>query len=157
MILGKDAVTEQIIEREAHHFVNAITKEYLNAIADRVIDRLRGKVIIHRYDSFTTNSIYLKFDFGIANSLRISDHEGKQYLKYRYNILTTQKAKQIKTHHGFERIFYSPEMVPALCRDVLSAKKKKQSLYYDYDALVQKKSNEVAFERGFWQQAREVG
>ena len=137
-------------------YINAYARQQLNEIALRVIDRLRGKVIIHRYDAFTTNSIYLKFDYGIANSLRISDHNGKRYLKYRYNILTTQKSKRTETDHGFERIYYSPDMVSAVCRDILNAKKAKQTRYRDYNRLVQQKANEVFQERGFWTQAREV-
>lgn len=156
MSLGRDAITEQLIASESHRCVNANTRKYLNEIAEKVIDRLRGKVIIHRYDAFSTNSVYLKFDYGIANSLRISDHEGKMHLRYRYNVLTTQGVKKTKTDHGFERIFYSPQMVKALCRDILEAKKRKQRLYLDYDGLVQKKALEVFHEAGFWSGAREV-
>lgn len=43
-------------------------------VAAAVIKRLIGKVVIHRLDAYSTNSIYLKFDYGIVNSLRISDH-----------------------------------------------------------------------------------
>lgn len=128
----------------------------LDEIAQAVIDRLTGKVIIHRYDAYTTNSIYLKFDYGVANSLRISDHPGKRYLKYRYNILTSQKRKEVKKDRGFDRIYYSPDMVNAVCRDILHAKEEKRHRYKNYDAVVQSKKNEVAHEKGFWQQAREV-
>lgn len=156
MSLGRDAITEQLMASESRHCVNANTRQYLNEIAEEVISRLSGKVIIHRYDAFSTNSICLKFDFGVANSLRISDHEGKKYLRYRYNVLTTQDVKKTKIDHGFERIFYSPRMVKALCRDILEAKQRKQRLYIDYDGLVQKKALEVCHETGFWSGAREV-
>ena len=32
---------------------------------------------IHRYNSYSSNSIYLKVDFGLAGSIRISDHVGR--------------------------------------------------------------------------------
>lgn len=51
-------------------------------LAAYVCDRLAGKVLIHRYDAYSTNSVYLKFDYGVANSLRIADHAGKEYLSY---------------------------------------------------------------------------
>ena len=38
--------------------------------------------IVQRYDSVTTNSIYLKLDYGMCNSIRISDHKGKKHLSY---------------------------------------------------------------------------
>lgn len=131
-------------------------RDNLNYIAEKVIEQLRGKVIIHRYDAYTTSSIYLKFDFGVANSLRISDHYGKRYLKYRYNILTTQKGKAVKKDCGYERIYYSPDMVNAVCRDILAAKEAKKNRYKDYDGLVKRKSKEVYHERGFWTQAVEI-
>ena len=60
MSLGRDAITEQLIASESRHCVNANTQQYLNEIAEKVIDRLRGKVIIHRYDAFSTNSLSWK-------------------------------------------------------------------------------------------------
>lgn len=128
----------------------------IDEIAAAVINKLRGKVVIHRYDAYSTNSVYLKFDYGVANSLRISDHPGKKYLKYRFNILTTQKCKQIKHDKGFDRIFYGPDMINAVCRDILNAKEAKKARYRDYDAIVQNKINEVGHEKGFWQQAVKV-
>ena len=41
----------------------------IDEVASAVIEKLRGKVIIHRYDAYSTNSVYLKFDYGVANSL----------------------------------------------------------------------------------------
>lgn len=128
----------------------------IDEVASAVIEKLRGKVIIHRYDAYSTNSVYLKFDYGVANSLRISDHPGKRYLKYRYNIITTQKAKQVKHDRGFERIFYSPEMIGAVCRDILSSKEDRKKRYRDYYGLVEQKKAQIFHEKGFWQQAKEI-
>lgn len=135
-------------------------KQSLNDIADAVIEKLRGKVIIHRYDSFTTNSIYLKFDYGLANSLRISDHDGKQHLKYRFNILESMGKKQNKETHtrkGFTMVFYSPAMINACCRDILQSKADRVERYRDYYALVDKEKANVAQpqpRKGFWHGAR---
>lgn len=71
----------------------------VKALADYICNALAGKMIIHRYDAFSTNSVYLKFDYGVANSLRISDHAGYGYLSYRYNI-TLGLKKHIKRHQG---------------------------------------------------------
>lgn len=62
----------------------------LNSLAERIISELKDKVVIHRYDAYSTNSIYLKFDYGVANSLRISDHPGKRHLRYRFNLMAEQ-------------------------------------------------------------------
>lgn len=56
-------------------------------IADYLSEELKNNgFTVHRYDAFSTKSIYLKLDYGVCNSIRISDHNGKKYLKYRYNI-----------------------------------------------------------------------
>ncbi len=128
----------------------------IDEVASAVIEKLRGKMIIHRYDAYSTNSVYLKFDYGVANSLRISDHPGKRYLKYRYNIITTQKSKKSKRDCGYERIFYGPEMVNAVCRDILAAKEEKEKRYRDYYGLVEQKKAQIFHEKGFWQQAKEI-
>lgn len=135
-------------------------KQSLNDIADAVIEKLRGKVIIHRYDSFSTNSIYLKFDYGVANSLRISDHDGKKHLKYRFNILESMSNKSSKiarTRQGFAMVFYSPAMINACCRDILAAKKDRMERYRDYDAIVAQEKAKAAhpqLRRSFWHGAR---
>lgn len=132
-------------------------KQSLNDIADAVIEKLRGKVIIHRYDSFSTNSIYLKFDYGVANSLRISDHDGKHHLKYRFNILESmgkKSSKETHTRQGFEMVFYSPAMINACCRDILAVKKDRVERYRDYDAIIERAKAEAKPEKGFWHAAR---
>lgn len=48
--------------------MNKNTKK-IRDLAAYVCDRLDGKVLIHRYDAYSTNSVYLKFDYGVANSL----------------------------------------------------------------------------------------
>ena len=135
-----------------------MSKQTLNAIADAVIERLRGKVIIHRYDAYSTNSIYLKFDYGAAYSLRISDHPGKKHLAYRFNIVESMadsQNKQTTCNHGKLMIFYGPHMINACVRDILNAKVLKRYMSKDYDALVRylAKNHDHS---GFWSGARLV-
>ena len=62
-------------------------KRELTALADFITGQLiREGFVVQRYDSCTSDSIYLKLDYGVCNSIRISDHQGKKHLKYRYNI-----------------------------------------------------------------------
>lgn len=133
-------------------------KDSLEAIAEEVINILKDKVVIHRYDSYSTNSIYLKFDYGVANSLRISDHRGKRHLSYRYNIIEGLKisSKKSNFNRGHEMRFYSPEMIKACCRDILKAKAEKQKQYFDYDAIVFKQKVETKHLKGFWSDAKIV-
>ena len=34
--------------------------------------------IVHRYNSYTTSSIYIKLDYGLSCGIRIADHPGKK-------------------------------------------------------------------------------
>lgn len=79
-------------------------------------DRLVGKVLIHRYDAYSTNSVYLKFDYGVANSLRIADHAGKEYLSYRFNIILTLTEPKNDLSGRFPRNYYPPDMADAVIR-----------------------------------------
>lgn len=44
-------------------------------------------VVVHRYDAKKSRSVYLKFDWGVAHSLRISDHKGIEKYHYRFNLI----------------------------------------------------------------------
>lgn len=50
-------------------------------------------IIVHRHRSKTSNSIYLKFDYGVSHSLRISDHKGIE--KYHYKFVIIKGLKEI--------------------------------------------------------------
>ena len=131
----------------------------LNRLADIVIGKLKDKVTIHRYDAYSTNSIYLKFDYGVANSLRISDHPGKKHLKYRFNLMKEQTGTP---HYAimngeFPMYFYPPEEIDRLVSDILDAKTKKMAQYNSYDAVVRKAAANAEFQqKGFWAGARKI-
>lgn len=137
-------------------------KQSLNEIADKVIEQLQCKVIIHRYDSHTTNSIYLKFDYGVANSLRISDHDGKEHLRYRYNILEDMRlhsSKIERTRKGLPMVFYGPHMINSCCRDILNSKREKMARYLNYTSAVEdakKNASGPQPQKSFWVGARLV-
>lgn len=78
-------------------------------LAAYVCDRLAGKVLIHRYDAYSTTSVYLKFDYGVANSLRIADHTGKKHLAYRFNIILDLAEPKNDLSDRFPRNYYPPE------------------------------------------------
>ena len=70
----------------------------LKDLADEICTRLlKEGFIIYRYDAYSSNSVYLKLDFGVSHSIRISDHEGKRHLHYRYNIGSHIKKDKTQT------------------------------------------------------------
>ena len=56
---------------------------------------------VQRYDAYKIDSVYLKLDFGVCNSIRIGNHPRKRYLKYRYNIGSFIKSIDMRTRMDF--------------------------------------------------------
>lgn len=128
----------------------------IRSLAAYVCDRLAGKVLIHRYDAYSTNSVYLKFDYGVANSLRIADHAGKKHLAYRFNIVLNLTEPAVDLTDRFPRNYYPPDMVDQAIEDILAGTEAKRAKYRDYEKVVEKAKQKAAHERGFWEMARPV-
>lgn len=127
-------------------------KKY-EALADEISKRLLNEgIVVHRYDAFKTDSIYLKLDYGVLWSIRISDHRGYKHLEYHWNI-GPWIHKQHTTVKGKERRFYPTKYVDALIADILEAKENKIRrrgvIGYEWDMNFYKKQKETAT-YGFW-------
>ncbi|MEQ7304151.1 hypothetical protein [Enterococcus avium] len=62
---------------------------------------LASGVVIQFYESFSTTSLYMKFDCGLANSLRIGDHRGKKHLNYMFMVDVNHRGKRRVLNHNF--------------------------------------------------------
>lgn len=93
----------------------------LKEIATKIITTLKAEgIIIQRYDAYSTNSIYLKLDYGMCNSIRISDHKGKAGLSYRYNVRTDMRKYLDETDsRGFPRHYYPSDQVERMIRQIM--------------------------------------
>ena len=132
-------------------------QEKLNHRAEEVIAIMKKHgVVVQRYDAYSTNSIYLKFDYGVCNSLRISDHKGKKHLSYRYNLMEgISKAYTEHTSNGWEMHFYPASQAQNLAFKILKDREHKIINYglgrYKQFMHDNKVNNQEA--RGFWEQA----
>lgn len=93
-------------------------KSDMKAIADEI----QGKLLdmgftVHRLDAYTTNSVYLKVDCGVCHSIRVSDHNGKEHLKFRYNIGTFVK-KFRSVNDMYRRYYFTVDEVDRLVKFV---------------------------------------
>lgn len=131
-------------------------KQTIQSLAEYVCSRLEGKAVIHRYDAYSTNSVYLKFDYGLGNSLRISDHSGKKHLSYRFNIILDLVKPKTDCSGKWPRSFYPPSMVDQVIWDILAGIDRKRSRYRDYDKTMRVAAAKSKNELGFWTQARLV-
>jgi hypothetical protein len=129
------------IEEMAEHVQNAL---------------LRHGFVIQRYDAMSTSSIYFKLDYGVAHSIRISDHRGKEHLHYRYNLLTTCNHTYTDTSGKFPRKFFPFEQVQAMLNDIITIKRVKISKegMNSYNLEMRQKFDSNRNSPGFWSKAK---
>lgn len=81
---------------------------------------VRRGIIVHRYDAMRTNSVYLKFDYGVAHSLRISDHRGIEKYHYRFNLIKgTPKIITVRYRNKNYSIYYPFKEIYKCLEDIL--------------------------------------
>lgn len=134
-----------------------MTKEDMKATAEKLVALLKASgFVVQHYEAFSTDSIYIKLDYGVCNSIRISDHPGKRHLQYRYNVITTlRKQKTERSPQGWSRHFYPPTQVRELVRHILHDKARKIEQYRQegYEFMMKRNKNMNADEPGFWSQS----
>lgn len=130
-------------------------KSELTALADFIAGQLiREGFVVQRYDSCTSDSIYLKLDYGVCNSIRISDHQGKKHLKYRYNIGPFVKEYNMEKDK-FDRFYYRADKAKNMIRKILADRESKKSRYGEghYRTFMETNKREKVGTIGFWKDA----
>lgn len=131
----------------------------MEEIAGEIIERLKAEnFIIQRYDAYSTNSIYLKLDYGASHSIRISDHRGKKHLKYKFNIQSNIQQPHQKKQGKVVMNYYGFNDIDKLIQDITNHKNNQQMKHgkMGYEYLMNKNRYEGQFKKGFWTQAWEV-
>lgn len=135
-------------------------KSDLKAIADEVQDKLLDLgFIVHRYDAYSTSSVYLKMDCGECHSIRIGDHRGKPHLKYRYNIGPWIR-KFRSDHDPYQRWYFPVDEVDRMIK-FITYDRWSQIIELGgrgaYDLKVERmRESGAKMRRGFWTKCREV-
>ena len=119
---------------------------------------LKYGFVIHRYDSYSTCSIYLKLDYGACSSIRISDHNGYEHLSYKYNIKQGTCANGwYKDKNGLWRYACKTdkESIDKLITIILGDRLMRKT-NYNYTKLIDDYKSKINKDTGFWSGAREV-
>ena len=122
-------------------------------IAEELCDRLAEFFIVHKYCATSTNSIYIKLDYGVANSIRVSDHNGIEKYKYKYNIRKDIEEKYDEVDKGYYRKYYPFKDIGDLIMDVLIDREiKKTTIGKDeyYRQMKEKKEYSEKATNSFW-------
>ncbi|MDT2747046.1 hypothetical protein [Vagococcus fluvialis] len=128
--------------------------------ADKIMNRLiQEGVVVQRYDAYSTNSVYLKFDCGLCNSLRIGDHKGKQNLSYMFMVDVEYVGPVKTTQVRYTQYTYAAtrKQINKLIQHILRHRQRKIKQYGSYDGYrfaMKKQYLQNKNQRGFWAQAK---
>lgn len=135
-------------------------KKNIQEIATELCDRFLDEgFVVQRYDAHSTKSIYIKLDYGVGNSIRISDHNGYDYLSYKYNIRLDIKSDCVKKDkNGFIRYYIAPQNLEEFIQHIIRERdtKVRRIGINKYNEWMKKKyeiNNETP---GFWSKCKEI-
>lgn len=81
--------------------------------------------IVHRYNSYTTSSIYIKLDYGLSCGIRIADHPGKKKYSYRFNVIKDYIGDKVIIKDGLICRFYDFTELEEVIKAVQKEKQEK--------------------------------
>ncbi|MEK5417063.1 hypothetical protein [Paenibacillus sp. FSL L8-0708] len=132
--------------------------ESIRKLADRIARAVKARgITVQRYDAYTTNSVYLKFDYGVANSVRISDHMGKRDVSNRFNLLKNIDRSYVELDR-YLRYFYCTDDFDKLIADIIQNRNNQIEKYGSrhYEFLMKRNKAVNTDTKGFWSKSRIV-
>lgn len=94
--------------------------ENTKTVATNLISNLKkAGFVVNRYDSHTSNSIYLILDNGACNKVRISDHYGR---KHRYNVILGLEKSYKEVSKSGSMYFFSEKHINRLVNEIKARK-----------------------------------
>ncbi len=121
-----------------------------NEVAKSLTERLtKLGFVVHRYNSITTSSIYLKLDFGVCCGIRIADHNGRKRYHYRFNVMKNYKGNRAIKRDGLISYFFDYTEIDEIIKMVQREKVNKVYRYGENNYLeyMKKSKTEKLYER----------
>jgi len=121
-----------------------------NDVANILIPKLLNiNFIVHRYNSYSTSSIYLKLDFGVACGIRIADHPGKKKYHYRFNVLKDYDGNEVINKDNLVSYFFNYNELDKLLNAVQKEKQDKINKYglQNYQMYMERESKSDLYTR----------
>lgn len=101
-----------------------------NDVANILVERLLEMgFIVHRYNAYSTSSIYLKLDYGVSCGIRIADHPGKKKYSYRFNVIKDYIGDKVIHKDGLICRFYDFNELENVLEAVQKEKQEKLNKY----------------------------
>lgn len=115
--------------------------EVTNILVSKLLDM---GFIVHRYNSHSTSSIYLKLDYGLSCGIRIADHPGKKKYSYRFNVIKDYVGNKVILKDGLICRFYDFNELDSVLNAIQQEKQQKLNKYglKNYQRYMEKEKNE---------------
>jgi hypothetical protein len=118
--------------------------EVTNILVSKLLDM---GFIVHRYNSHSTSSIYLKLDYGLSCGIRIADHPGKKKYSYRFNVIKDYSGDKVILKDDLICRFYDFNELDSVLNAVQQEKQQKINKYglknYQMYMKKEKQDNEL--------------
>lgn len=121
-----------------------------NEVAKILTERLtKLGFVVHRYNSITTSSIYLKLDFGVCCGIRIADHNGRKRYHYRFNVMKNYNGNRAINRDGLISYFFDYTEIDEIIKMIQREKVNKVYRYGEKNYLeyMRKSKTEKLYER----------
>ena len=107
--------------------------------------------ILHYLQAYSTNSCYIKMDFGVCKSIRIADHKGIEKYEYTFNLMLNLD----KSYTEDERHYYCLDDMEKMIDDINKHKEEIQKEYgFRYYEFMLKNKKEMENKKGFWEKCK---
>lgn len=132
--------------------------DQLNYATERICNVLKREgVHILKYVSPAYHSTYLKFDYGMGNSLRLATHRSKKkHLDYKFNYLLNVEEIFVDESGKYPKHFYGPKHLDVLIDDIKLNIKKRKNTYGSSYIKFMNKNIEESKNNPFWKKAEKV-
>ncbi len=126
---------------------------------ERLIQGLKEKKIhLLRWDDPKTHTIYLKMDWGVLSTIRISDQMESGKYSYKYNVILGSKKGVVKQENGITREYYTLREVKALISSIEIEREEKIHKYgrANYQKYMLANKQKAKSQKGFFEGAKEI-
>lgn len=126
-------------------------KTELRDIANEFVKiMLEQGIVVQAYSAYSTNSLYVKLDYGVIGTVRFSDHKGKPEYPYKFQVRTDVKVTK-KYRNGI----FHPKGIDKLISHITTLKNTRINKYgaRSYEWYMRKNYYDNKNTRGFWREA----
>lgn len=123
-----------------------------------LIKKLSRKHIVIQYYKKNENTIYLKLDYGVLGTIRISDVKEAKPFNHKYNLVTfivKPYVKHVPSDYGvILRYFYPFNHADMLIKQILDDRRKKSFQYglINYKLYMNKNKSVLETQEPYWKQ-----